>query len=82
MNSKVTRIREAYIEKLEMLYQENGVWDKLEELAKSADFPVTQEAARPLEGLDQPTEKPMLRAEKRCRKLNSGHYKFCPQVME
>ena len=53
LNSKVTRIREAYIKKLEALYQDHGVWDKLEGLAKSADFPVTLEAARALENLDQ-----------------------------
>ena len=41
LNSKVIWIRESYIEKLELLYQDHGVWDKLEELAKLADFPVT-----------------------------------------
>ena len=57
MNSKVTRTRYAYNEQLEALYQEHGVWDKLEGLAKSADFPVTLEASQALENLDQLTEK-------------------------
>ena len=57
LNSKVTRIRDTYIKKLEVLYQEHGVWDKLERLSKLADFLVTQEAARALENLDQLTEK-------------------------
>ena len=82
LNSKVIRIREAYIEKLEFLYQEHGVWDKLEEIAELADFPVTPEAVSALEGLNQLTEKLMLWDEKRCRKLNSGHYKFSSQVKE
>ena len=41
-NSKVTRMWEAYIEKLEDLYLEHGVWDKLEALAKTADFPASK----------------------------------------
>ena len=82
MNSKVTRTREAYIEQLEALYQEDGVWDKLEGLAKSADFQVTAEAAQALENLDQLTEKLMVGAEKRCHKLNAVHYEFSPQVKE
>ena len=80
LNSKVTRIREAYIDKLEVLYQEHGVWDKLEGLEKSADFPVTREAAWALENLDQLTVQIMLGAEKRCHRLNAGHYEFSPQV--
>ena len=56
LNSKVTRTREAYIEQLEALYQEHGIWDKLEGLAKSAEFPVTEETAQALKNLDQRTK--------------------------
>ena len=61
------------MEQLEVLYQERGVWDKLEGLVKSADVPVRAEAAQALENLDQLMEKIMLGAEKRCHKLNAGH---------
>ena len=40
---------------------------------KSADYPVSEEAATALEGLDQLMENVMLAAEKKCRKLNAGH---------
>ena len=82
LNSKVTQAREAYIKQLEALYQEHGVWDKLEGLAKSAEFKVILEAAWALENLDQLTEKIVLVAEKRCCKLNTDHYEFSPQVKE
>ena len=43
---------------------------------------MTLEVARALENLDQLTEKIVLGAEKRCRKLNAAHCKFSPQVKE
>ena len=49
---------------------------------KSANYPVSEEAAKALEGMDQLMEDLMLAAEKKCRKLNAGHYEFIPQVKE
>ena len=82
LNTKNQRAREAYIERLELLYQEHRVWDKLMEAEKSGDYPVSEEATKALEGLDQLMENLMLESEKKCRKLNAGHYEFIPQVKE
>ena len=78
LNSKVTRTREAYIKQLEALYQEHGIWDKLEGLAKSADFPVTEEAAQALENLDQLTEKTNARGRKKMPQTRSGPLRIQP----
>jgi len=67
---------------MELLYQEHGVWNKLLEAAKLADYPVSEEANKALEGLDQPMEDLVLAVEKKCRKLNAGHYEFSLQVKE
>ena len=48
VNTKKQRAREAYTKRLELLYQEHGVWDKLLETEKSADYPVLEEAAKAL----------------------------------
>ena len=82
LDSKIVRAREAYIAKLKELYLEHRIWDKLEAWSKTADYPLAKEAAAALEGLDQLTTNLMLCAEKRCRKLNTGHYEFSPEVKE
>ena len=58
------------------------MWDKLMLTRRSANYPVLEEAAKALEGMDQLMESLMLTAEKKCRKLNAGHYEFSPQVKE
>ena len=78
LNLKVTRIQEAYIEKLEEMYLEHGVWEKVEALAKTADFRASEEASHALEGMDRLTTNLMLCAEKSCRTLNSAHYESSP----
>ena len=82
LNTKNQRAREAYIKELELLYQEHRVWDKLVQAGKSANYPVSVEASKALEGMDQLMESLMLAAENKCRKLNAGHYEFSPQVKE
>ena len=82
LDTKNQRAREAYIEKLQLLYQEHGVWDKLVHAKKSSNYPVSKEAASALEKMDQLMEGLMLAAEKKCRKLNAGHYEFSPEVKE
>ena len=82
LNTKNQRAREAYIEKLQLLYQEHGTWDKLVQAEKSSNYPVSKEAAKALENMDRLMEGLMLAAEKKCRKLNAGHYEFSPEVKE
>ena len=49
---------------------------------KTANFPVSKEAARALKNMDRLTTSLMLCAEKRCQKLNSPHYEFSLKVKE
>ena len=80
LNSKVKRIREVYITTLESLFKEHGVHERLKTLASKATFPVSEEVARALEGLDVLMSRLMTQAEKGCRKLRSNHYEFSPAV--
>ena len=82
LNSKVTRIRDGYNDKLDELYDEHGVWERLEALAKRVNFHASKEAARALENMDCLTTSLMLCAKKRCQKLNSAHYEFSLKVKE
>ena len=45
LNLKVTQIRDAYNNKIEELHDEHRVWDKIEALAKTANFSASKEAA-------------------------------------
>ena len=80
LHSKVKRIREAYITKLEASFKAHGVLENLKSLAAKASFPVSDEVARALEGIDVLMANLMTQAEKGCRKLRANHYDFSPAV--
>ena len=46
------------------------------QLEAKATYPVNEEVATALEKLDVLITQLMLQAEKKCRKLQAGHYKF------
>ena len=80
LNSKVDRIRIPYIEKLEALFKEHNILERLHELSTKADHPVLADASAALEALDNQYKEFMLSAEKGCRKFRVGQYEFSPAV--
>ena len=80
LNTKVKRIRQEYIERLEVLFLEHGIYKKLEALTKTADYPVSEEAACALEGITRITSNLMRCLEKKCHKLHTAYYEFSPKV--
>ena len=80
LNSKVDCIRIPYTEKLEALFKEHNIYDRLQALAKKAAHPGSADDRRALEVLDNQMEQFMLSSEKGCRKIRVGHYEFSPAV--
>ncbi|KAL7536732.1 hypothetical protein ACHAXR_007366 [Thalassiosira sp. AJA248-18] len=80
LNSKVGRIRDAYIERLEGAFKEHGIYEKLLSLQASASYPASAEAEAALKGIDKLMTSLMLEVEKKCQKLNLAHYDFSPVV--
>ena len=80
LNSKVKRVRVAYIARLEKLFKGNNIYERLLEIDKHAEYPLSDEAAKALEAIDRLVTSLMLQAEKGCQKLQANHYKFSPQV--
>ena len=79
LNSKIDRIREPYIKRLEKAFKESRVLERLREIKRTVTYPLSQEAADALEKIDKEMEAQILYAEKKCRKLYANHYDFCPQ---
>ena len=82
MNSKIDRVREAYIDRLEESFQESRILERLREIKRTATYPLSKEAADALEKIDKEMEAQMLHAEKKCRKFYANHYKFSPTVQK
>ena len=80
LNSKVEKIREAYIDRLEGLFDEHQVLKKLEAIAAVAEHPLAEEAQAALERLDTIMTDLMKAAENKCRKYYNGEYEFSPQI--
>ena len=80
LNSKVDRIRISYIEKLEALFKEHTIYNRLQVLAKNAAHPASADARSALEVLNNQMEQFMLSSEKGCRKIQVEHYEFSPAV--
>ena len=80
LNSKVKKIRQEYINRLENSFRKHGIYEKLLVLESRATYPVTEEVAKALEALDVLVTELMLHAEKKCRKLRAGHYEFSPVI--
>ena len=80
LNLKVDRIRIPYNEKLESLFREHNIYDRLQSLAKTAAHPLSADARRALEVLDNQMEQFMLSSESKYRKIRVGHYEFSPAV--
>ena len=76
LNSKVDRIRIPYNEKLESLFREHNIYDRLQSLAKTAAHPSSANARHALEVLDNQIEQFILSSESKCRKIRVGHYEF------
>ena len=52
INLKVKRICKGYMDKLEDIFLEHGIYNKLESLSGTADYLVLDKAIRSLEGID------------------------------
>ena len=64
LNSKIDRVREAYIDRLEESFQESRILERLREIKRTATYPLSKEAADALEKIDKEMEAQMLYAEK------------------
>ena len=80
LNSKVECIRIPYIEKLDALFKEHNIYDRLQALAKKAAHPASEDSCTALEVFDNQMEEFMLSSEKECQKICVGHYEFSPAV--
>ena len=80
LNSKVKKIRQEYINRLENSFRAHGIYETLVRLEAKATYPVSEEVATALEKLDVLMTQLMLQAEKKCRKLRAGHYEFSPVI--
>ena len=76
LNSKVGRIRQKYVDKLEELFKQHNIYRRLLELEKKASFPASEEVKETLEQLDQLVVELMLLSERKCRKICAAHYEF------
>ena len=82
LNSKIDRVREAYIDRLEASFKESQVLERLKEIKRTVTYPLSQEATDALEKIDREMEAQMLYAEKKCRKFYANHYEFSPTVQK
>ena len=82
LNSKVGRIRQKYVDKLEELFKQHNIYRRLLELEKKASFPASKEVKETLEQLDQLVVELMLLSERKCRKICAAHYEFSPVIKE
>ena len=80
LNSKVDRIRIPYVEKLEALFKEHNILERLQALSIKVDHPVSADVSAPQEALDNQYEEFMLSAEKGWREFRVGQYEFSPAV--
>ena len=80
LNSKIDRVREAYIDRLEASFKESRILERLREIKRTATYPLSKEAAEALEKIDREMEAHMLHTEKKCRKFYANHYEFSPTV--
>ena len=69
LNSKVDRIRIPYVEKLEALFKEHNIFERLQALLTKANHPALAYARAALEALNNQFKDFMLCAEKGCRKF-------------
>ena len=81
LNSKVKRIRQKYIDRLEELFKKHRVLEKLIELEAGAEKEeLSTEAREALENLDKLITELMANAESKCRKKYKADYDFSPEV--
>jgi hypothetical protein len=82
LNSKVGRIRQKYVDKLEELFKQHNIYRRLLEIEQKASFPASKEVKGTLEQLDQLIVELMLLSEQKCRKICAAHYEFSPVIKE
>ena len=80
LNSKVKRIRENYIVKLEEEFLKHRILERLATLVEKADENFSKHAKETLEKLDTHITALMTHAEKQCRMLYKNDYGFSPKV--
>ena len=80
LNSKVERIRQEYIDRLEEQMRNHKVLDRLQCLQEEADGEFGEISRRTLNRLDQEITEMMSGAERKCRKLYRGAYEFSLEV--
>ena len=80
LNSKIKRVRDCYIEKLELLFHKHDILEKLRAVQWKVTYPVLAEAAAALEKIDNIMEECMIVAEKGCRKIRAGQHEYSPAI--
>ena len=80
LNSKVERIRQEYIDRLEEQMRNHNVLDRLQRLEPEEEGELGELAKKALLRLDKVITELMMGAEKKCHKLYRGAYEFSPQV--
>ena len=80
LNSKVDRITQEYIGRLEEQMRNHTVLDRLQRLQEEVDGDFGETSRNTLNRLDQEITEMMLGTEKNCRKLYRGAYEFSPEV--
>ena len=80
LNSKVKRIKQEYIDRLEEQMRRHKVIGRIQRLQEEADGEFGETSRKTLNRLDQEITEMMLGAEKKCHKLYQGAYEFSPEV--
>ena len=81
LNSKVKRIRQKYIDRLEEQFRKHKVLERLAKLEAEAEKEeLSADARRALELLDRQITELMTCAENKCRKKYKNDYDFSPEV--
>jgi len=83
LNSKVKRIRQKYIDRLEEQFRKHKVLKRLAKLETEAEEEkLSEEARQALENLDRQITELMTCAESKCRKKYKNDYDFSPEVRQ
>ena len=81
LNSKIKRIRQKYIDRLEEQFRKHIILEKLNKLEAQAEKEeLSAKAREALENLDKLITGLMTSAENKCRKKYKADYDFSPEV--
>ncbi len=82
LNSKIGQVRDRYNHKLEALFAEHQIYNKLKRIEQQATFLASDDVQQAIEKIDQLMTQLTRRTKKGFRKLYKGDYNFSPEMKE